>query len=200
MAGRFPRRSPGRRPTPGDRRPRSRNRLRRLRVDRRLPVRRTPGGYQGERDHGTDHAHRAIVESGTVIRAALFDFGGVILTSPFEAFNRYEAGRAASRSTSSAPSTPRMHTPTLGHGSSATRSTLRSSIALFADRSRRPSDIVSPAPRCSPSSLAIVRHDDGHGRSTGRSRQASSSPASRTTSAARDDAGPRSTRCSSCST
>lgn len=28
---------------------------------------------------------------GPMIRAVLFDFGGVILTSPFEAFNRYEA-------------------------------------------------------------------------------------------------------------
>ena len=26
-----------------------------------------------------------------MVRAVLFDFGGVILTSPFEAFNRYEA-------------------------------------------------------------------------------------------------------------
>ena len=26
-----------------------------------------------------------------MIRAVLFDFGGVILSSPFEAFNRYEA-------------------------------------------------------------------------------------------------------------
>jgi putative hydrolase of the HAD superfamily len=28
-----------------------------------------------------------------VIRAALFDFGGVILSSPFEAFARYERER-----------------------------------------------------------------------------------------------------------
>lgn len=32
-----------------------------------------------------------IVESGTVIRAVFWDFGGVILSSPFEAFNAYEA-------------------------------------------------------------------------------------------------------------
>src|SRR5690606_3476384 len=30
------------------------------------------------------------VRSGAMIRAALFDFGGVILTSPFEAFSHYE--------------------------------------------------------------------------------------------------------------
>jgi putative hydrolase of the HAD superfamily len=33
----------------------------------------------------------AIVESPPVIRAVLWDFGGVILSSPFEAFRRYEA-------------------------------------------------------------------------------------------------------------
>ena len=33
----------------------------------------------------------AIVGSSTIIRAVLWDFGGVILSSPFEAFNRYEA-------------------------------------------------------------------------------------------------------------
>jgi len=33
----------------------------------------------------------AIVGSPTMIRAVLWDFGGVILSSPFEAFNRYEA-------------------------------------------------------------------------------------------------------------
>ena len=33
----------------------------------------------------------AIVGSSTMIRAVLWDFGGVILSSPFEAFNRYEA-------------------------------------------------------------------------------------------------------------
>ena len=32
----------------------------------------------------------AIVGSSTMIRAVLWDFGGVILSSPFEAFNRYE--------------------------------------------------------------------------------------------------------------
>jgi putative hydrolase of the HAD superfamily len=32
-----------------------------------------------------------IVGSPTMIRAVLWDFGGVILSSPFEAFNRYEA-------------------------------------------------------------------------------------------------------------
>lgn len=31
--------------------------------------------------------------TGKRIRAALFDFGGVILSSPFEAFARYEAER-----------------------------------------------------------------------------------------------------------
>ena len=34
---------------------------------------------------------RVIVESSTVINAVFFDFGGVILASPFEAFNRYES-------------------------------------------------------------------------------------------------------------
>ena len=34
---------------------------------------------------------RPIVESPPVIRAVLWDFGGVILSSPFEAFRRYEA-------------------------------------------------------------------------------------------------------------
>jgi putative hydrolase of the HAD superfamily len=34
---------------------------------------------------------RAIVESSVVINAVFFDFGGVILASPFEAFNRYES-------------------------------------------------------------------------------------------------------------
>jgi putative hydrolase of the HAD superfamily len=33
----------------------------------------------------------AIVGSPVMIRAVLWDFGGVILSSPFEAFNRYEA-------------------------------------------------------------------------------------------------------------
>ena len=33
----------------------------------------------------------AIVGSLVMIRAVLWDFGGVILSSPFEAFNRYEA-------------------------------------------------------------------------------------------------------------
>jgi putative hydrolase of the HAD superfamily len=33
----------------------------------------------------------AIVGSSIMIRAVLWDFGGVILSSPFEAFNRYEA-------------------------------------------------------------------------------------------------------------
>ena len=33
---------------------------------------------------------RVIVESSAVINAVFFDFGGVILASPFEAFNRYE--------------------------------------------------------------------------------------------------------------
>ena len=34
---------------------------------------------------------RSIVESPRVIRAVLWDFGGVILSSPFEAFRHYEA-------------------------------------------------------------------------------------------------------------
>ena len=34
---------------------------------------------------------RVIVESSAVINAVFFDFGGVILASPFEAFNRYES-------------------------------------------------------------------------------------------------------------
>ena len=34
---------------------------------------------------------RVIVESSVVINAVFFDFGGVILASPFEAFNRYES-------------------------------------------------------------------------------------------------------------
>lgn len=34
-----------------------------------------------------------IVESAAVIRAVLWDFGGVILSSPFEAFNRYEQAK-----------------------------------------------------------------------------------------------------------
>ena len=32
----------------------------------------------------------ARLRSAAVIRAVLWDFGGVILSSPFEAFNRYE--------------------------------------------------------------------------------------------------------------
>jgi putative hydrolase of the HAD superfamily len=35
----------------------------------------------------------AIVESGAVITAVLWDFGGVILSSPFEAFRHYEDSR-----------------------------------------------------------------------------------------------------------
>jgi putative hydrolase of the HAD superfamily len=51
---------------------------------------------------GTPHAvievddvgvRAAIVGSPTMIRAVLWDFGGVILSSPFEAFNTYEARR-----------------------------------------------------------------------------------------------------------
>jgi hypothetical protein len=45
---------------------------------------------------GTDRAVRRmspIVESRLVIDAVFWDFGGVILTSPFEAFNRYELER-----------------------------------------------------------------------------------------------------------
>jgi putative hydrolase of the HAD superfamily len=40
---------------------------------------------------GLSGGRTAIVESPPVIRAVLWDFGGVILSSPFEAFRRYEA-------------------------------------------------------------------------------------------------------------
>jgi putative hydrolase of the HAD superfamily len=36
-------------------------------------------------------------EEGVMIEAVLWDFGGVFTTSPFEAFNRYEAGRGLPR-------------------------------------------------------------------------------------------------------
>ena len=55
------------------------------------------------------------------IRAAFFDFGGVILSSPFEAFNRYEDGqRPAARLH---PHGQRHRTPTRtpGPASSAAR-------------------------------------------------------------------------------
>jgi putative hydrolase of the HAD superfamily len=57
-------------------------------------------GHAGRDDQETitglnrvDHVRcrTAIVGSPTMIRAVLWDFGGVILSSPFEAFNRYEA-------------------------------------------------------------------------------------------------------------
>ena len=51
---------------------------------RRCVVRRPPA---------SSRSAPAIVESATVIRAVLWDFGGVILTSPFDAFARYEAER-----------------------------------------------------------------------------------------------------------
>jgi putative hydrolase of the HAD superfamily len=40
---------------------------------------------------------RVIVESSAVISAVFFDFGGVILASPFEAFNRYESTKGLPR-------------------------------------------------------------------------------------------------------
>ena len=44
--------------------------------------------------HTSQIDHRfGIVESPAVIRAVLWDFGGVILSSPFEAFARYELDR-----------------------------------------------------------------------------------------------------------
>src|SRR6478735_10118841 len=51
---------------------------------RRCVVRRPPA---------SSRSAPAIVESATVIRAVLWDFGGVILTSPFDAFNEYEQAR-----------------------------------------------------------------------------------------------------------
>ncbi len=38
-----------------------------------------------------DPSNQSSGGDGAAIRAVLFDFGGVVLTSPFEAFNRYEA-------------------------------------------------------------------------------------------------------------
>ena len=48
------------------------------------------------------------------IRAAFFDFGGVILSSPFEAFNHFEERNGLPDATSSAPSTRRTPTRTRG--------------------------------------------------------------------------------------
>jgi NAD(P)-dependent dehydrogenase (short-subunit alcohol dehydrogenase family) len=56
----------------------------------------------------------------TMIEAVLWDFGGVLTTSPFEAFNRYEPS-AACRRTSSAPSTPPIRKATPGRSSSRAR-------------------------------------------------------------------------------
>ncbi|RMH81924.1 MAG: HAD family hydrolase [Actinomyces sp.] len=48
---------------------------------------------------GRSGGRRPPLASGGVIRAALFDFGGVITTSPFEAFNRYEDEAGLARDT-----------------------------------------------------------------------------------------------------
>ena len=42
-----------------------------------------------QRSHGSIRT----VESAPVIRAVFWDFGGVILTSPFDAFNEYELAK-----------------------------------------------------------------------------------------------------------
>jgi len=56
----------------------------------------------------------------TGIRAVLFDFGGVLSTSPFEAFARYEVERGLPEGFLRGL-TPPIITPTPGLGSSAVR-------------------------------------------------------------------------------
>ena len=77
-----------------------------------------------------------IVESSTVIRAVLWDFGGVILSSPFEAFNRYEATNGLPADFIRRVNAAEPDTRTRGPGSSAARSTPRFDAA-FADESER---------------------------------------------------------------
>ena len=55
-------------------------------TSQRAPVVFAPGSQKPSRDFVLP-----IVGSPTMVRAVLWDFGGVILTSPFDAFNDYEA-------------------------------------------------------------------------------------------------------------
>ena len=58
-----------------------------------------------------------MLDAHAVIRATLWDFGGVIMTGPFEAFSQYEQATACPTA-SSAASTPPTPTPTRGPASS----------------------------------------------------------------------------------
>jgi putative hydrolase of the HAD superfamily len=55
------------------------------------------GARAGVIEFGDVGCRAAIVGSPVMIRAVLWDFGGVILSSPFEAFNRYEADHGLPR-------------------------------------------------------------------------------------------------------
>ena len=71
-----------------------------------------------------------------MIRAVLWDFGGVILSSPFEAFNRYERTNGPSDSTSSARvNATNPHDNAWARSRTQRRSTPAEFDALFADES-----------------------------------------------------------------
>ena len=72
-----------------------------------------------------------------VIEAVLFDFGGVILSSPFEAFAAYEREHGLPDGFLRAAQRHRTPTPTRGRGSSAARSTLDEFCDAVRGRGRR---------------------------------------------------------------
>ena len=68
---------------------------------------------------------------GRAIRAVFFDFGGVILSSPFEAFNRYEERERAARRLHPHAQRHQPRHQRLGAASSAARSTFDEFCDLF---------------------------------------------------------------------
>ena len=84
---------------------------------------------------GCDERHGRLRCRRRMIEAVLWDFGGVILSSPFEAFNHYEAAHGLPARLHPHRSTPPTRTPTPGPGSSAARSRRPSSTTAFADES-----------------------------------------------------------------
>ena len=89
-----------------------------------------------------------------MIRAALFDFGGVILSSPVRGVRPLRDGQRAARRASSGGSTPPTRTPTPGPASSAARSTLRRVLATCSPPSPGRWATRCRGPTCSPCSAA----------------------------------------------
>ena len=115
---------------------------------------RSPRSTRGAAPTNRRAASPPIVESPPVIRAVLWDFGGVILTSPFEAFRRYEQHGPADgfiRSVNATDPDTNVWARLERARSTTTTSTRRS------PPSRRRSATRCPAPTCWPCWPATVR-------------------------------------------